>query len=120
MLARIRTRGRQGALQPSLPSRDFGRVLTSFLNLRDCPLEDLETSDNATPEGAEPFCPGKEDRGEERRQRVSTQLRTRPRPALGSPLTHRAPAGQLPGAGAAGAGPGAVRESSGAATAGEA
>lgn len=63
MLARIRTRGRQGALQPSLPSRDFGRVLTSFLNLRDCPLEDLETSDNATPEGAEPFCPGKGDQG---------------------------------------------------------
>lgn len=43
-----------------------------------------------------------------------------PRPAGRPPLTHGARARQLPGAGAAGAGPGAVRESSGAAAAGEA
>lgn len=44
----------------------------------------------------------------------------RPRPVCLPPLTHGARAGQLPGAEAAGAGPGAVRESSGAAAAGEA
>lgn len=44
----------------------------------------------------------------------------RPRPACLPPLTHSARASQLSGAEAAGAGPGAVRESSGAAAAGEA
>lgn len=77
MLARVRTRGKHCALQPSLPSRDFGRVFTSFPNLRDCPLEGRGRQGTRLLRAQNRFCPRK---GDHRERREAESLNTAPHP----------------------------------------
>lgn len=70
MLARVRTRGKHCALQPSLPSRDFGRVFTSSPNLKDCPLEGRGRQKTRLLRAQNRFAQGKRIIGNEGKQRV--------------------------------------------------